>query len=141
MIEALSSERLPQPRFRYSQLIKAGPYLQSAGMIALDRSSGALAAGGVYHETRKILENLIEALPDFGLSLAHMVSARLFTTQFSQFAEINRAWEETFSEDLRPPARTAVGVSALPLGASVEIEFSFYKAESEEINGSQCESS
>ena len=129
MLEALSSDRLPQPRFRYSQLVKAGPYLQSAGMIALDLTTGMLVPGGVYQETRKILENITQALPDFGLSLSHMVGARIFTTHFGQFSEINRAWEEVFTENVRPPARTAVGVSELPLGASVEIEFNFYKAE------------
>ncbi len=127
MIEALSSDKLPMPRFRYSPMIRSGPHYQTAGMIALDVLSGNLESGSGYLQTRKILENLIAALPDFGLALQDMVSARIYTTCFDDFAEINRAWEEVFEEGVQPPARTALGVAALPLGALVEIEFSFYK--------------
>ncbi len=127
MIETLSSENLPAPRFRYSPLVKAGPFYKTAGMIALDKDSGMLEAGGVGEETRKILQNLLQALPDFGLNLADLVSATIYTTQFDQFPAINEAWENVFTDDIQPPARTAVGVSALPLEANVEIEFMFYK--------------
>ena len=129
MIEMLSSEQLPAPRFRYSPMVKAGKHYQMAGMIALDRETGQLESGGVYLETRKILANLVAALPDFGLELKDIVSARIYTTQFNEFPEINKAWEEIFDADGVLPARTAMGVIALPLGAGVEIEFSFYKGE------------
>jgi 2-iminobutanoate/2-iminopropanoate deaminase len=126
-VEALSSATLPQPRFRYSQMTKAGSFFQTAGMVALDGESGELEPGGVYLETKKILANLLAALPDFGLELTNMSSARIFTTKFEKFTEVNAAWEEVFAQGDALPARTAVGVSALPLGASVEIEFCFYK--------------
>ena len=127
MIERLSSSNLPAPRFRYSPLVKAGPLYKTAGMIALDKDSGELEQGGVGAETKKVLNNLINALPDFGLKLTDLISANIYTTQFDQFPEINAAWESVFTEDVQVPARTAVGVSALPLNASVEIEFMFYK--------------
>ena len=127
MIESLSSSNLPQPRFRYSPLIKAGPFYKTAGMIALDKDSGELEAGGVGMETAKILDNLLNALPDFQLSLQDLVSATIYTTDFKRFPDINKAWESVFTDDIRPPARTALGVSDLPLGAGVEIEFMFYK--------------
>ncbi|OGT82827.1 MAG: enamine deaminase RidA [Gammaproteobacteria bacterium RIFCSPLOWO2_02_FULL_61_13] len=128
MIQSLSSKNLPAPRFRYSPLVKAGPIYKTAGMIALDKDSGQLETGGVGAETTKILANLLGALPDFGLTLGDLVSANIYTTRMDQFAEVNRAWEAVFTQDIRPPARTSVGVSALPLGASVEIEFMFYRA-------------
>ena len=127
MIEALSSENLPVPRFRYSPLVKAGPFYKTSGMIALDKDSGELESGGVGAETKKILDNLLQALPDFDLTLAHLVSVTIFTTQFDKFPDINTSWEEVFTDDIRLPARTALGVSALPLNAKVEIEFMFYK--------------
>jgi 2-iminobutanoate/2-iminopropanoate deaminase len=127
MIEALSSENLPAPRFRYSPLVKAGPFYKTAGMIALDKDSGELEPGGVGAETKKILDNLLQALPDFDLSLAHLVSVTIYTTQFDKFPDINTSWEDVFTDDVRPPARTALGVNALPLNAKVEIEFMFYK--------------
>ena len=127
MIEALSSENLPVPRFRYSPLVKAGPFYKTSGMIALDKDSGELESGGVGAETKKILDNLLQALPDFDLTLVHLVSVTIFTTQFDKFPDINTSWEEVFTDDIRLPARTALGVSALPLNAKVEIEFMFYK--------------
>ena len=58
MIEALSSTNLPAPRFRYSPLVKAGPFYKTAGMVALDKDSGELDCGGAGLETAKILTNL-----------------------------------------------------------------------------------
>ena len=127
MIEALSSENLPAPRFRYSPLVKAGPFYKTAGMIALNKETGQLQPGGAGPETARILSNLLEALPDFGLSLDDLVSATIFTTQMDRFPEINKAWEAVFSADMRLPARSAVGATALPLNAAVEMEFWFYK--------------
>ena len=127
MIESLSSENLPAPRFRYSPLVKAGPFYKTAGMIALDKSTGQLEPGGAAAETARILNNLLQALPDFGLTLEDLFSVTIYTTRFDQFAEINKAWETVISADMRLPARTAVGASALPINASVEMEFWFYK--------------
>ena len=125
---AVSATALPQPRFRYSPCVRAGPHYRFAGMIALDPVTGALEAGGPGAETAKILDNLLAAMPEIGLGLEDMVSAAIYTTAFEQFPAINEAWEAVFSEGVRPPARTAVGVQALPLGATVEIAFEFYKA-------------
>lgn len=121
----LRSDKLPGPRFNYSPCVKVGPIYQFAGLVGI--RDDKLCDGGVKAETTQILQNLENALGDFGLSWEHLYSARLFTTRFSQFAEINEAWSVFFNEDNPPPARTAVGVSELPLGASVEIEFAFYK--------------
>ena len=127
MIKALSSKNLPAPRFRYSPLVKSGPFHKTAGMIALDKDSGELEPGGAGPETAKILNNLMEALPDFGLSLDDLFSVTIYTTRFDQFPEINKSWEAVISADMRLPARTAVGVNALPINAAVEMEFWFYK--------------
>lgn len=126
-VESMSSGNLPAPRFRYSPLVRSGPFYTTAGMVALDAATGELAPGGAGAETAKILENLQRALPDFGLALADMVSARVFTTDFGAFPAINAAWEAVFAADGHLPARTAVGVSDLPIGATVEMEFTFYR--------------
>ena len=126
MRTALISKVLTAPKFRYSQLIKAGSNYICSGMVALDNESGELITGGAGEQTRKIFENLALLMSEFKLSLSDLVSVRIFTTEFDQFADINAAWEEVFTEDVVPPARSAVGVSALPLNALVEIEFSFF---------------
>ena len=127
MLEYLTASTLPAPRFRYTPCVKSGPFYTVAGMIALDPATGALAPGGPEGETRQILKNLVAALPEWGLGLDDMVSARIFTTRFDQFPVINKAWEEVFNPPRKPPARTSAGVSALPLNATVEIEFVLYR--------------
>ncbi len=127
MREVLISANLPAPRFRYSPCVKAGPNYQFAGMIALDTESGVLESGGPGAEAAKILDNLRRAMGDFGLSYDNLIAATIYTTEMARFDEINRAWEAVFTDEVTPPARTAIGVVALPLGASVEIEFRFYK--------------
>lgn len=125
----VQSDKIPAPRFRYSPCVKIGSTYQVSGMIGLDYATGKIAAGGVGAETDMILGNLLRALPDYGLTLGDLLIARIFTTKFEEFPAINAAWEAVFSEGTVPPARTSVGVSALPLGATVEIEFTFIKPE------------
>ena len=127
MRKALISTKLSAPLFRYSQLIQAGPNYVCSGMIALNNDTGKLIEGDSYDQTRRIFENLSILMEEFSLGLEDLVSVRIFSRMFDQFPLINQAWEEVFPSDLVPPARSAVGVSALPLNALVEIEFSFYK--------------
>ena len=124
----IQSAAIPAPRFRYSPCVQIGQVVQVSGMVALDPVSGQLVSGGPGAETACILANLQRALPDYDVTLNDLLIARIFTTRFEAFAEINAAWEAVFTSDVVPPARTTVGVSALPLGASVEIEFSFIQS-------------
>jgi 2-iminobutanoate/2-iminopropanoate deaminase len=129
MRQIIPLRSLPAPRFRYSQCVKAGPFLHMAGMIGSDPKTGQLAPGGPYAETKQILANLAAAARELGVSFADLVSVNIYTTRFDEFPAINKAWEEVFGDDLRPPARTSVGVAALPAGATVEIESRFYTTE------------
>jgi 2-iminobutanoate/2-iminopropanoate deaminase len=127
MIRALTATALPKPHFRYTPIVQAGPWILFSGMVALDARTGALDRGGPGEEMARILSNLSAALPELGLTLAQLVRVRLFTTRLDQFAAINAAWEQWLGETARPPARSAIGVAALPLGACVEVEFEFYE--------------
>jgi 2-iminobutanoate/2-iminopropanoate deaminase len=124
----MQSSRIPAPKFRYSPCVKIGSTYQVSGMVALDPVTATLVSGGPGIETQCILSNLLRALPDYQLSLDDLLIARIYTTRMDAFSDINAAWEQVFTSDVVPPARTSVGVSALPLGASVEIEFSFVKS-------------
>jgi 2-iminobutanoate/2-iminopropanoate deaminase len=119
----------PSPRFRYSPLVAAGPFLKTAGMIALDLSTGELEKGGPGAETAKILSVLGKVLSELKLETSSIVSATVYTTDFDRFSDINAAWNDFFDGDTAPPARTSVGVSALPLGATVEMDFLLYAPE------------
>lgn len=122
----LKSANMYAPKFRYSTCVKTGPWYSMAGLVGLDPTQNKLVLGGPYAESRQILKLLAMSLPDWGLGLEHLASARIYTTHMDQFLEINRAWEEVFAA-IEPPARTSVGVAALPLGATVEMEFMLYR--------------
>jgi len=128
MREALISQHLAKPAFKYSHLVKVGPHYYFSGLLAQDRQSGALVGNTVGAQADKILENLKVLMQEFGLGFEHLAIARIFTTQMDKFGEINAAWEKVFNAiSAAPPARTSLGVAALPLQALVEIEFTFYK--------------
>lgn len=118
----LASRALPAPRFRYSPVVEANGFAFVSGLVALDPATGKLVGGGVFAETAQILENLRRLMAEMHWSLDQIVTARIFCADFSAFDQVNRAWE-AFFEGVVPPARTSVGVNALPLGALVEIEF------------------
>ncbi len=128
MRKALLSQNLPKPAFKYSHLTQVGAHYYMSGLLAQDRQTGVLIGDTPGEQAGKILENVQVLMAEFGLGFEHLAMARIFTTQMEKFAEINAAWEKIFSHiSEAPPARTSIGVAALPLGAKVEIEFTFYK--------------
>jgi 2-iminobutanoate/2-iminopropanoate deaminase len=127
MRELITFKSTPAPKFRYSPCVKTGPFYEFSGMVGLTKE-GKLAQGGVEGETRQILSNMVAAATEIGLKVTDMVVANIFTTKFEEFPVINKVWEEIFTADVPPPARTSLGVAALPLGSLVEMSFRFYKA-------------
>lgn len=127
MREVFHSAKLAGPKFKYSPCVKTGPYFHFSGMVALDPATGSMVSGGTYREAAQILANMQVFAGELGLGLDQLATARIYTTKMSEFPEINRAWEEVFSGDRIPPARSSVGVAALPVNAQVEMEFMFYK--------------
>src|SRR5262249_31853361 len=100
------------------------------GMVAIDPATGALRAGDAAAQLTQILVNLKNSLPELGLKLEQLFAARIYTTRFEEFPAINAAWQSGLADLPIPPTRTSVGVMALPLGASVEVEFEFYQEDS-----------
>ena len=127
MRELITFKSTPAPKFRYSPCVKTGPFYEFSGMVGLTKE-GKLANGGVEGETRQILFNMVSAASELGLKVTDMVVANIFTTKFEEFPVINKVWEEIFTADIAPPARTSLGVAALPLGSLVEMSFRFYKS-------------
>ncbi|MGV3593052.1 MAG: RidA family protein [Gammaproteobacteria bacterium] len=126
--QALISTQLAKPAFKYSHLVKVGPHYYFCGLLAQDRQSGALVGANPGEQADKILENVQVLMQEFGLGFEHLAIARIFTTRMDLFGEINAAWERVFANiTAAPPARTSLGVAALPLNALVEIEFTFYR--------------
>ena len=94
----LPSKTLPTPRFRYSPVVQAGPFVFVSGMVGLDESTGQLDPGGAYGQTRRVLGNLKRLADEMGWSLQQMLVARVFCADPQGAAEVNRAWDEAFSD-------------------------------------------
>lgn len=104
----------------YSQAIRAGGLVFTAGQIAMDPATGRLVGGDIQAQTRRVLLNLQAVLEAAGTTLANVVKITVFLKDMGDFAAMNAVYAEFFAE--RPPARSAVQVAALPLGADIEIE-------------------
>lgn len=119
------SKALPAPRFRYSPVVRSGPFVFVSGLVGLDAATGQLARGGAYGQTAQVLRNLHTLVDEMGWSLSQLIVARIYCADADGTTDVNRAWDEAFA-DVTPPARTFVVVSALPLDAAVEIEFQLH---------------
>lgn len=104
----------------YSQAVAAGRFVFLSGQIPLDPNTGALVAGGIDEQTRRVMENLSAVLWAAGSSFSRVVKATVYLTDLSNFAAVNAIYGSYFPHD--PPARSTVQVAALPLGAAVEID-------------------
>lgn len=91
-----------------------------SGQIGLDPKTGELVEGGVEAEAECALRNLEAVLGAAGFSLSDVVRATLYLTNMSDFPRVNGVYGARFSGEA--PARVAIGVAALPKGASVEID-------------------
>jgi 2-iminobutanoate/2-iminopropanoate deaminase len=118
--ETISTENAPAAVGPYSQAIRVGDFIYTAGQIALIPETGKLVEGGIEAQTRQVMQNLASVLEAAGSSLVHVVKTTIFVTNLADFATINQVYGSFFASD--PPARSTVQVAALPLGANVEIE-------------------
>ncbi len=104
----------------YSHAIDDGSHVFCSGQTPIDPSTGALRDGGVGDQTHQCFDNLFAVLADGGLTSDDVVKVNVYLTDMNDFAEMNDAYSTRF--DAPPPARTTVGVAALPMNARVEIE-------------------
>ena len=119
-IEAIRSDRLSPPVGPFSPAVRAGDFIFFSGQVGQDPATGKLVEGGVEAEARQLLSNLATLLDTAGKSFRDVVMARVFLTRIEDFAAVNAIYAEQFEPPF--PSRTTIGVAALPLGASVEVE-------------------
>lgn len=105
----------------YSYGIRAGDTLFLSGLIARNGRDNSVVSGDVATQTRAVMENARELLEAAGLSFPHLVSARVFLTAASDFAEFNRVYREYVGAD-RPARATVVAALTSP-AYNVEITF------------------
>jgi 2-iminobutanoate/2-iminopropanoate deaminase len=117
---AIVSPELAPPVGPFSQAIEAGGFLYFSGQVAQDPATGKVVEGGIVAETERVFRNLSAVLKAAGKSFDDVVRVGVFLTSMSDFAAMNGIYAKYFTQPF--PARTTVGVAALPLGAHVEMD-------------------
>ena len=120
MKSVVSSPDLPGPGGPYSPAVRVGDLLFVSGQLPLDPATGTLVDVDIAAGTRRALENLGRLLAAAGLSPAHVVRTTVFLADMNDFAAMNAAYREFFTEPY--PARTTVQAARLPRDARIEID-------------------
>lgn len=105
----------------YSQAVQVGSLLFTSGQIGFDRGAGRLAEGGIEAETKQCLENIRSVVEAGGSSMEDIVKMTVYIARAEDFGPMNEIYREFF-EGNRPPAKTAVIVGGLAIGALVEMD-------------------
>jgi 2-iminobutanoate/2-iminopropanoate deaminase len=117
---AVTSPELAPPVGPFSQAIEVGGFLYVSGQVGQDPATGKVVDGGIEAETERVFQNLSAVLKAVRRSFDDVACARVFLTNMRDYAAMNGVYAKYF----RPPfpARTVIGVAALPLGARVEMD-------------------
>ena len=120
----LPDNLLPPPA-PYSHAVRAGDFLFVTGQLAEDPKTGEIILGSIVEQTNRVMENLKLVLEHAGASFDTVVMARLFLTDFRDYAAVNQVFSSYFNE-ARRPSRTTVGIIALAGQGDVEIDLIVY---------------
>ena len=102
----------------YSPFVRSGDLVFTSGQIGI--LDGAIVEGGLEPQMRQVFINLRSVLDSAGASITAVVKTTVFLVDMDDYAEMNRVYMEEFAN--HRPARSAVAVAQLPLGARIEIE-------------------
>ena len=120
MKSVVNTNNAPKAIGPYSQAIKAGGFVFTAGQIAIDPNTGAVTAGSVAEQTKRVLENLQAVIEAAGSKLSSIVKMTVYLTKPEDFTPMNEVYALFFPS--QPPARTTVFITSLPRNVAVEID-------------------
>lgn len=123
----ISSDEAPAAVATYSQAIEAQGFVFCSGQVPVDPATGKLVEGSIGDQARRCLDNLTAVLEAAGAGWGDVIKVNAYLVDIAgDFAEFNEAYATYMGSE--PPARAAIGVAGLPLGARVEIECVALKA-------------
>jgi 2-iminobutanoate/2-iminopropanoate deaminase len=118
--ETVTADPGPPAAGPYSHAVKSNGLVFLSGQVHMDPQSGDLVGDTPAEKARRCLDNLTMVAEAAGAQLANAVRIAVYVTDISVFGEMNEAYAGYFESD--PPARTTIGVAALPGGAEVEMD-------------------
>jgi reactive intermediate/imine deaminase len=116
----IRSDHAPKAIGPYSQAVRSGNTLFLSGQTPIDPATGKLVEGDIAAQARQVFENLGAVLAAADASFDDVVRVGIYLTDLANFAAVNEVMKQYFREPY--PARSTIGVAALPLGADVEID-------------------
>jgi len=120
MKEAISTDKAPKAIGPYSQGIKAGGFIFTAGQVPFDPSTMQAIEGDVAAQTARTLDNLKAIAEAAGSSLDRAVKATVYLKDMNDFSAMNEVYARYFGQT--PPARSTVEAARLPRDVRVEID-------------------
>lgn len=119
-LEIIATKDAPAAIGPYSQGVKSGGLLFTAGQIPLDPATMKPVVGGIREQSEQVMKNLAAVLSAGGSGLDRAVKTTCFLTDLGDFATFNDIYAAAFGDSA--PARSTVQVAALPMGVLVEVE-------------------
>lgn len=104
----------------YSPAVRVGNTYYLSGQVGLDPATGKLIGPDIETQAKQVLRNLNSVLQGLGLSFNSVAKATVFLTDMANFQTMNTLYAQAMGE--HEPARSTIQVSALPMGALIEIE-------------------
>ncbi len=120
MKDIVHTDDAPAAVGAYSQATTTDDLVFTAGQIPLTPAGDLLADAPVAEQTEQALRNIEAVLSEAGAGMDDVLKVTVFLDDIEDFDEMNDTYADFFESD--PPARSAVGVDALPKGVAVEIE-------------------
>jgi len=120
MAISISTKAAPTAIGPYSQAVQVGSTVYLSGQIGLDPQSGQMVEGGFDAQVHRAIRNMKSVIEAAGGGLRQCVRLTLYLTDLANFPRANEIMQEYFKVPY--PARSTVGVAALPRGALFEIE-------------------
>ncbi len=121
MTKEVATTNAPNAVGPYSQAVQAGDTLYCSGQIGLDPATSKLVSDDVVEQATQALHNLREVVTAAGFNFEHVAKTTVFMANIADFKKVNEVYGQFFNGAVLP-ARSAVGVAGLPLGAKVEVE-------------------
>ncbi len=118
--QVVHTDNAPKAIGPYSQAIRVGEFIFTAGQVPIDPATGNLIEGDIETQTRRALQNLTAVLQAAGSSMSRVVKTTVFLADMNEFQRMNAVYAEFFPAN--PPARSTVQVARLPKDARLEIE-------------------
>lgn len=120
MKQKIHSDKAPAAIGSYSQAIKVSNTIYLSGQIPLDPVTMTVVDGDITAQIVQVFENLQEVTKAAGGDLDSIVKLTVYLTDIANLANVNAVMPKYFKEPY--PARTSIGISALPKGVGVEVE-------------------